>query len=83
MHPPRSRYTRLPIGIVVNLGPQQPATDNPQDYAVTLLWHQFLNGYFLDPIFVDEYPQGVLSFIGEFAPPPGHAAGSPGIEPWG
>ncbi len=57
------------IGIVTNLGPQQPASDNPQDQAVALLWHQFINQYFLDPIFVGEYPQTVLSFVGEFAPP--------------
>ncbi|MFQ3610613.1 MAG: GH1 family beta-glucosidase [Fimbriimonadales bacterium] len=57
------------IGIVTNLGPQQPATDSPQDQLIATLWHNFINRYFLDPIFRGEYPQAVLSFIGEFAPP--------------
>lgn len=57
------------IGIVTNLGPQQPATDSPQDQMIATLWHNFINRYFLDPIFRGEYPQAVLNFIGEFAPP--------------
>jgi beta-glucosidase len=56
------------IGIVTNLGPQQPASDSPQDQMVATLWHNFINRYFLDPIFCGEYPDTVLNFIGEFAP---------------
>ena len=56
------------IGIVTNLGPQQPASDSPQDQMVAALWHNFINRYFLDPIFRGEYPDTVLNFIGEFAP---------------
>ncbi|MDW8052590.1 MAG: GH1 family beta-glucosidase [Armatimonadota bacterium] len=56
------------IGIVVNLGPQHPATDSPQDRAMAALWHGFMNRYFLDPIFRGEYPETVLNFVGEFAP---------------
>ncbi len=61
--------TNAQIGIVTNLGPQQPATDSPQDQMIATLWHNFINRYFLDPIFRGEYPQAVLSFVGEFAPP--------------
>jgi beta-glucosidase len=56
------------IGIVTNLGPQQPASDSPQDQMVAALWHNFINRYFLDPIFRGEYPDTALNFIGEFAP---------------
>ncbi|OYT71299.1 MAG: beta-glucosidase [Armatimonadetes bacterium JP3_11] len=56
------------IGIVTNLGPQQPASDSPQDQMVAALWHNFINRYFLDPIFRGEYPDTVINFIGEFAP---------------
>ncbi len=63
------RLSHARIGIVTNLGPQQPATDSPQDQMIATLWHNFINRYFLDPIFRGEYPQAVLSFVGEFAPP--------------
>lgn len=56
------------IGIVLNLGPQQPATDSPQDQAMAALWHGFINRYFLDPIYRGEYPETVMNFVGEFAP---------------
>jgi beta-glucosidase len=56
------------IGIVLNLSPQHPASDSPQDEMVATLWHNFVNRYFLDPIFRGEYPDPVLYFTGEFVP---------------
>ncbi|MCW5934678.1 MAG: beta-glucosidase [Fimbriimonadia bacterium] len=57
------------IGLVTNLGPQQPASDNPMDQMAAELWHNFINRLFLDPVFKGSYPQIMLDFLGEFAPP--------------
>lgn len=57
------------IGLVTNLGPQQPASDSPMDLTVAGMWHDFINRLFLDPVFHGTYPESITSFLGEFGLP--------------
>ena len=44
-------------GIVLNLGPQQPASSHPLDLEAACAEHDWLNRWFLDPLFGRPYPK--------------------------
>ncbi len=56
------------IGITLNLGPQQPASDSPQDRAAADRAHAYLNRLFLDPIFQGQYPQVLVDWFRDWWP---------------
>lgn len=44
------------IGITLNLGDHQPATDSPEDYEAAQRVKEFLDLWFLDPVLRGQYP---------------------------
>ena len=46
------------IGIVVNLEPKYPASDDPADLAATRRADAYMNRQYLDPVFFGRYPDG-------------------------
>lgn len=56
------------IGLVVNLGPQHPATDSPEDVAAAGRADAYLNRQYLDPIFEGRYPEEMHEIFGEAWP---------------
>ena len=56
------------VGLVVNLGPQHPATDAPEDRAAADLEDAFLNRLFLDPAFGRGYPEALVEAFGDAWP---------------
>ena len=44
------------VGIVLNLTPAYPESDSPHDQKETLLFNQFFNKWFLDPLHGNRYP---------------------------
>ena len=44
------------IGIVVNLEPKHPASDDPRDAAAAVRADAYMNRQYLDPIFLGSYP---------------------------
>ncbi|EYB68124.1 Beta-glucosidase [Deinococcus phoenicis] len=55
-------------GIVLNLGPQMPASDQPGDRAAARLADGRLNRWFLDPLLCGAYPQDVWDACGADVP---------------
>lgn len=55
-------------GIVLNLGPQMPASDRPEDVAAAWLSDGRLNRWFLDPLLRGEYPGDVWEACGADVP---------------
>jgi beta-glucosidase len=49
------------VGISLNLVPQDPATDHPEDVRLARRADQGSNGWFLDPVFRGEYPAELLA----------------------
>jgi len=47
------------VGIVLNLTPGYPASSSDADKKATLLFNQFFNEWFLDPLYGGEYPKEV------------------------
>ena len=53
------------IGVVVNLEPKYPASDQPEDRAATARADAYMNRQFLDPILLGEYPEELAQIFGE------------------
>lgn len=47
------------IGIALNLSPHYPASDDPADLEVTRASDEYVNRWFLDPLYGRGYPQGM------------------------
>jgi beta-glucosidase len=56
------------IGIVVNLEPKYPASDNPDDRAATSRADAYMNRQYLDPIFLGRDPDELGQVFGEAWP---------------
>jgi beta-glucosidase len=56
------------IGIVVNLEPKYPASDDPADRAATARADAYMNRQYLDPIFLGRYPDALGEVFGEAWP---------------
>ncbi|WP_295406425.1 GH1 family beta-glucosidase [uncultured Thiocystis sp.] len=55
---------RHQIGLAVNLEPQHPASPSPEDQAAALRRDAFINRWFLDPLFLGDYPTELASLFG-------------------
>jgi beta-glucosidase len=56
------------IGIVVNLEPKYPASEDPADQAATRRADAYMNRQYLDPIFLGRYPDELAQMFGEAWP---------------
>jgi beta-glucosidase len=56
------------IGIVVNLEPKYPASDDPADRAATNRADAYMNRQYLDPIFLGRYPEELGQIFGDAWP---------------
>ena len=56
------------IGLVVNLEPKYPASENPDDRAATARADAYMNRQFLDPLFLKRYPDELQEIFGEAWP---------------
>jgi beta-glucosidase len=53
------------IGIVVNLEPKYPASDDPADRAATIRADAYMNRQYLDPIFLGRSPEELPEIFGD------------------
>lgn len=53
------------IGIVVNLEPKYPASDDPADVAATRRADAYMNRHYLDPVFFGRYPDELREIFGD------------------
>jgi beta-glucosidase len=53
------------IGIVVNLEPKYPASEDPADLAATRRADAYMNRQYLDPIFFGRYPDEMREIFGD------------------
>jgi len=56
------------IGIVLDLSPVHPASENPNDFIAAERADGFRNRWFLDPLFRGSYPVDMLDLYGNLAP---------------
>jgi beta-glucosidase len=56
------------IGLVVNLEPKYPASDDPEDRAATERADAYMNRQYLDPLFLRRYPDQMREIFGEAWP---------------
>jgi beta-glucosidase len=56
------------IGIVVNLEPKYPASENPEDRAAAERADAYMNRQYLDPIFLGRYPEELGEMFGDAWP---------------
>ena len=56
------------VGIVVNLEPKYPASDDPADRAATNRADAYMNRQYLDPLFLGRYPDELGQMFGEAWP---------------
>jgi len=56
------------VGIVVNLEPKYPGSDDPDDLAATARADAYMNRQYLDPIFRGSYPEEMSQIFGEAWP---------------
>jgi beta-glucosidase len=56
------------IGIVVNLEPKYPASDDPADITATQRADAYMNRQYLDPVFLGRYPAELQEIFGEAWP---------------
>jgi beta-glucosidase len=56
------------IGIVVNLEPKYPASDDPADRAATARADAYVNRQYLDAVFLGRYPEELRQMFGEAWP---------------
>jgi beta-glucosidase len=56
------------VGIVVNIEPKYPASDDPEDRAATARADAYMNRQYLDPVFRGEYPPELKEIFGEAWP---------------
>ena len=59
----RRRAPGAEVGIVLNLEPMRPGSDDPDDVAAARLADGMQNRIFLDPLFRGEYPSDVLAHL--------------------
>ncbi len=52
------------IGLVVNLEPKYAASDSAADQAATGRAHAYMNGQYLDPVFLGRYPEELREVFG-------------------
>ncbi|MFZ9724822.1 MAG: GH1 family beta-glucosidase [Candidatus Nanopelagicaceae bacterium] len=60
----RSNVSEANVGIVINVTPAVPATDNQDDRNAAQLADGFDNRWFLDPVFGRTYPADVIDTLG-------------------
>jgi len=60
----RSNVSEANVGIVINVTPAVPATDNQDDRNAAQLADGFDNRWFLDPVFGRTYPADVIDALG-------------------
>jgi len=65
----RGLCTTTAMGIVLNLSPIYPASDNPQDVAKAKLDDGLILRLYMDALFKGFYPQDVIDHLGADAPP--------------
>jgi beta-glucosidase len=53
------------IGIVVNLEPKYPASEDPADLAATRRADAYMNRQYLDPVFFGRYPEEMREIFGD------------------
>ena len=56
------------IGVVVNLEPKYPASDEPADRAATARADAYMNRQYLDPMLLGRYPEELAEIFGEAWP---------------
>jgi beta-glucosidase len=56
------------VGIVVNLEPKYPASDDPADRDATVRADAYMNRQYLDPVFLGRYPEELQQIFGEAWP---------------
>src|SRR5690349_11081990 len=56
------------IGLVVNLEPKYPASDDAADLAATARADAYMNRQYLDPVFLGRYPDEMTEIFGEAWP---------------
>jgi beta-glucosidase len=56
------------IGLVVNLEPKYPASQDPADLAATARADAYMNRQYLDPVFLGRYPDELAEIFGEAWP---------------
>jgi beta-glucosidase len=56
------------IGIVVNLEPKYPASEDPADRDAALRADAYMNRQYLDPVFLGRYPEELAEIFGEAWP---------------
>ena len=59
---------RRPIGLVVNIEPKYPASQEPEDLAATARADAYMNRQYLDPVFFGRYPDELPEVFGEAWP---------------
>jgi beta-glucosidase len=64
----RAQAASVPLGIVLNLSPVQPATASEADAAQARLEDGRLLRWYMDPLFKAAYPEDVLAVLGADAP---------------
>ena len=64
----RERGGRHEIGLVVNLAPHVPASDQPEDIQAAKRANVYFNEQYLDPVFKGHYPDGLAQIFGEAWP---------------
>jgi beta-glucosidase len=64
----RAQGCRSRLGIVLNLSPNQAATDSEDDVAKTRIEDGRMVRWYMDPLFKGSYPADVLDFLGADAP---------------
>jgi beta-glucosidase len=52
------------IGLVVNIEPKHPASDDPRDLAAVQRAHAYMNRQYLDPVFHGRYPDELREIFG-------------------
>jgi beta-glucosidase len=59
---------RHDIGLVVNLEPQSPASQDPADVAAARRFDAYMNRQYLDPALLGQYPEEMAEIFGEAWP---------------
>jgi beta-glucosidase len=64
----RQTHPQLPLGIVLNLSPIYPASNDPADLAKARLDDGYIVRWYMDPLFKGRYPEDVCADLGPDAP---------------
>jgi len=64
----RAEGCSAPLGIVLNMSPQEPATDDPADQALARLQDGHGLRWYMDPLLRGSYPDDVWADLGADAP---------------